>query len=155
MRRPVKRPAHGVAGQRCQPGRVHLMTELVKLPVIIQHILFILCGDGNLVGDSPADDTGMVVILDNQFLHLAYGVRSSIGHMFGNIRDFRPDHQAGLVAQIVEILIVLVMGEADRIGPNLTDELHVLLMVLLRDGIAQSLPVLMAGYAAQGIAAAV
>jgi len=47
------------------------------------------------------------------------------------------------------------MGEADRIGPNLTDELHVLLMVLLRDGIAQSLPVLMAGYAAQGIAAAV
>ena len=75
--------------------------------------------------------------------------------MFGNIRDFRPDHQAGLVAQIVEILIVLIMGEADRIGPNLTDELHVLLMVLLRDGIAQSLPVLMAGYAAQGIAAAV
>ena len=71
--------------------------------------------------------------------------------MLGDIGDLRPNHHAVLVAQVVEILVVLVVGQPDGVGPHLPDHGHVGVVVLFCDGVADALPVLVAGHAVEGI----
>ena len=151
----VEGAAHGVAGQRGQAGRVHLVAQLVEHPMVVQHIRLILGGNGDLVGHAPADDGGVVVVLVDELLHLADGVFPAIGQMLGDVGDLCPDHHAVLVAQVVEILVVLVVGQPDGVGTQLPDQRHVLIVHLPGDGIAQTLAVLMAGHTVKGIGPAV
>ena len=58
------------------------MTQLIEFTVIIQHILIILCGNRDLIGYSPCNNTWMIVILYDQLFHLANGIFPSVWHMF-------------------------------------------------------------------------
>ena len=75
--------------------------------------------------------------------------------MLGNVGDLGPDDHTGLIAEVVEVLVVLVVRQTDRVRAQLLDELHILVVHLARDGIAQTLAVLMAGDAVQRIRAAI
>ena len=44
--------------------------QVVQLAVVIQHVLLVLGGDGDLVGNAPADDAGVVVVLDLSLIHI-------------------------------------------------------------------------------------
>ena len=123
--------------------------------MVVQHIGLILGGNGDLIGHAPADDGGVVVVLVDQLLHLADGVFPAIGQMLGDVGDLCPDHHAVLVAQVVEILVVLVVGQPDGVCAQLPDQRHVLIVHLPGDGIAQTLAVLMAGHTVKGIGPAV
>jgi len=48
--------------------------------------------------------------------------------------DFRPDHEAAFVGQVVVLLVVLVMRHPDRGGADLGDEVEVLGVVGVVDG---------------------
>ena len=37
----VERAAHGIAGQRGKPVRIHLVAQVVQHMVVIQHVLFV------------------------------------------------------------------------------------------------------------------
>ena len=136
VRHRVEWAAHGVAGQGGQAGGVHLVAQLVELVVVVQHIRLVLGGDGDLVGHAPADDGGVVVVLVNQLFHLADGVFPAIGQVLGDIGDLRPDHHAVLVAQVIEILIVLVVCQPDGVCTQLPDQRHILVVHLPGDGVA-------------------
>ena len=123
--------------------------------MVIQHICLVLGGDGDLVGHTPTDDGGVVVVLVDQLFHLADGVFPAIGQVLRDIGDFCPDHHAVLVAQVVEILVVLVVCQTDGVCAQLPDQRHVLIVHLPGDGIAQTLAVLMAGNAVKRIRLAV
>ena len=151
----VEGAAHGIAGQRGQAGGVHLVAQVVQLPVIVEHIGLVLGGDGDLIGDAPADDAGVVVVLADQLFHLADGVGTAIGQMLRNIGDLRPDHHAVLVTEVVEILVVLVVGQPDGVRTQLPDEGHILVVHRAGDGVAHALAVLMAGDAVERVGTAI
>ena len=71
--------------------------------------------------------------------------------MLGNIGNLRPDDQTALITQVVEILVVLVVGQTNGVCAHLTNQIDVLKMVGAGDGIAFPGTVLMAGNAAQRI----
>ena len=131
------------------------MAEIVQLVVVVPHVAVILGGDGDLVGNAPADDACVVVVLDDQLFHLADGVLAAVGHMLRDVRDLGPDDHADLIAEVVEVLVMLVVSQADGVRAQLLDELHVLLVHLPRDGVAQAFAVLMAGNAVQRVGAAI
>ena len=131
------------------------MAEVVQHMMVVQHIAVVLRRDRDLVRDAPADDAGVVVVLDDQFLHLRDGVLAPVGHVLGDIGDLGPDDHARLIAEVVEILIVLVVRQPDRVRAQLLDELHILVVHLAGDGVAQTLAVLMAGDAVQRVRAAI
>ena len=79
----------------------------------------------------------------------------AVFHIHGDIGNFRPDDDAVLVAQIIKFLRMLVMGKAQRIRPQLPDNLHILSVMFHRQRIADTFPVLMAADAPQRITAAV
>src|SRR5699024_8163861 len=90
--------------------------------------------------------------LYDQFLHLGNCILTSVWHMVGNIRNLRPDHQAFFVTQIIEVLIVLIMCQADGVCPYFTDQLDIFFMMLRKQCVSDSRTVLMTCYAAQRIA---
>ena len=155
VRHRVKGTAHRIARQRGQAGVVHLVAEVVQHAVVVQHIALVLGRDGDLVGHAPADDAGVVVVLLDQLLHLADGVGAPARHMLADIGDLRPDDHTRLVAQVVEVLVMLVVGKAHGVGAQLLDELHILVVHFPGDGVAQTLAVLMAGNAVQRVGATV
>ena len=93
----------------------------------------------------------MVVALSDQFFHLGERVFPAVCHMHGDIRNLRPDNDAVFIAQIIELLCVLVMGKAQCIGAKLPDDLHIFRMFFIRERISASLMVLVAAHAAQRI----
>ena len=147
--------AHRVAGERRGARGVHLVDEVVEHAVVVQHVSVVLGGDGDLVGEAPHADARVVVVLDDEFPHLRDGVPATVRHVLGDVGNLGPDHHAGLVAQVIEDLAVLVVREADGVGTDLLDELHVLAVHLGREGIADALAVLVARDAAQRVAAPV
>ena len=151
----VKRIAHRIACKRRKSRPVHLVAEIVERSVVAHHVRVVLCRYGDLIGDTPADDARMVIVLNDQFLHLADRVLAPFRHMFGNVRNFGPDNHAVLIAQIIEILIVLIVGESDRICSDLADERHVLVVLGLADCISHALAVLMPRYAVKRVRYAV
>ena len=97
----------------------------------------------------------MVIVLVDQLFHLVDGVLAAIGQVLGDIGDLSPDHHAVLIAQVVEVLVVLVMGQPDGVGTQFPDERHILIVHLPADGIAQTLAVLMAGDAVERVRTAI
>ena len=77
----IERPAHSIAGKGCKPIWIHFVAEIIEHAMIIQHVGFVFCGNGDLVAHPPADDGRMVVVLNNQLLHLAAGVLPPVRHM--------------------------------------------------------------------------
>ena len=66
--------------------------------------------------------------------------------MHGNIGNLRPYNDSFFIAQIIKILIVLIMCTADGIGSHGQDQLHIPLVHLLRQRIANSCAVLVSGH---------
>ena len=151
----VERSAHRVASKRGRTGGIHFMNQVIQHPVVVQHILFVLGGNGDLVGKTPCDDAGMVVVLHDQLFHLIDGILPSRRHMLRDVGNLCPDHHAVFVAQIVKILIVLIVGKANGIGTDLPDQSHILVVMLFCQCIAQALAVLVPGNTLQRIAASV
>ena len=74
---------------------------------------------------------------------MAVRIFVAIQKVFGNVRDLRPDNHAVLVTQVVEILVVLVMGQSDGIAAHLTHEVHILLMHFRCQCVSNAFAVLM------------
>ena len=55
----------------------------------------------------------MVIVLCNELLHLRNGILATAGQMLGDVGDLSPDNETLLVAQIIEILIVLIVSKSD------------------------------------------
>jgi hypothetical protein len=125
--------------------------KVVQDLMIVDHILT-LCGRyGDLVGDSPNADRGVVIALNYKLLHLAYGILTTVWHMLGNVGDLRPYHHTVLVTQIVEILIVLIVSKADSVCAYLEDKLDILSVMLGKKCVAEAKSVLVTGNAAKGV----
>ena len=148
---PVEGTAHGIAGQSGEPGRIRLMHQVIQHMMVIQHVLLVLGGNGDFIGHTPADDAGVVVVLLNQFLHLNDGVGTAFRHVLTDVGDFRPHHHAVAVAQVIEVLIMLIVSQANGVGTQLTDQLHILIVHGTGNSIAHTLPILMAGHAVERI----
>ena len=151
----IEWPAHRIACQRGKAGRVHFMAEVVKHFMVVQHVCLVFGGYRDLVAHAPADDGSMIVVLGDQFLHLGDGILPAVRHMLGDIGDLRPHDHPAFIAEIIEILVMLVMRQTDGVGPHLADQVHILEVLFLRDGIAETFPVLMAGDTSERIAPAV
>ena len=146
--------AHRYRRDGGQAGLIHLVTHIVEDAVIFEQIV-VRAADTDLVGESPHDDRGMVVVLDDEFLHLRNSVLSAGGHMLGDVGNLRPDDKSALIAQVIEILVVLIMGKANGGCAHLADKVDVLLVMLREKGVTKTPAVLMARYAAQRIFLAV
>ncbi len=106
----------------------------------------LLPGDGDLVGDAPEADGGVVVILVNQVLHLqdAVFVCRRVIALAAYIGNLRPYDKAVLVAGVVKVRAVLVMGKPHGVGAYFLDKGGVLIVLLPGQGIPQVKPVLVA-----------
>ena len=71
--------------------------------------------------------------------------------MLGNIWDLCPYDHTFLIAQIIEVLIMLIMCQTHGIGSDLLDQFHVTLVLLFGNGISDALEILMAGNAMKRI----
>ena len=145
---------HKQVGHGGHSGGIHLVGQIVKDHMVLHQVVG-HTGQGNLVGQRPADDGGMVIILSNQLRHLIDGILTAIGHMHGDVGDLRPGNQAFPVAELIEILIVLIVGQTDRVGSHGEDDVHILLVHLPGQRIAHASAVLMTGYAVQRITSSV
>ena len=145
---------HGAVGKNRhggQPGLVQLVAQVVQDAVIFQKIGIRRALHGDLVAEAPDDDRGMVVILNDQLRHLADGIVPSSGHMVGDIGDLSPDDHTPLITEVIEVLIVLVVGQPDGGCANLADQVHVLPVVLGKQRVSDLPAVLVPGNAPQGI----
>ena len=89
--------------------------------MVLKQILIRASCHRDLVGKPPNHDTRVIVILNNQLFHLGNGILTSVRHVRGNVRNLSPDYKTSLIAQIVKILIVLVVSQADRCRTELAD----------------------------------
>ena len=78
--------------------------------------------DEDLVGQAPHSNAGVVVILEDQLFHLGQGVGTAVFHVHGDVGDLCPDDKALFVAQVIEMLCVLIVGQPDGVGPDLQNE---------------------------------
>ena len=60
-----------------------------------------------------------------------------------------------MITQVIKILVVLVVGQTDGVGAHLPNNGYVLLVHRRSQGVARARPVLVPGYAPQGIGPAV
>ena len=151
----VEGSAHCIAGKSGGTAGIPIVNKVVKHLMVVHHILAVLGRDGNLVGDTPYADRGVVVALNQQLLHLADRVLASVRHMLGNIGDLCPYDHTVLVAEVIEILIVLIVCETNSVGADLADHSHIGIVMLSGNGVTDTLPVLVTAYAAKGIGLAV
>ena len=147
----VEGRAHGIAGKGRLPVGINLVEHVIEAMMEAKHGLAVLVDHGDFVGNAPDDDGRMVVLLIDEFLHLLDGILVAVCEMLGNIGDFRPDDHALLVAEIIEEIIVLVMGKTDGVGADFLDHGHVLDVVFPGDGVSLSEAVLMPGDATQRV----
>ena len=127
------------------------MHQFIKGIVVFYHIGILGAVHSYLIGKSPHADGRMVIALGDKLFHLVMGVDIGLGHMAGNIGNFRPYDHTTLIAEVIEILIVLIMGKADGGGAHFADKLHILLMMLGKESISDFPAVLMAAHTAQRI----
>ena len=71
--------------------------------------------------------------------------------MLGNIGDFSPDNESVLIAQVIEILIMLVVRQSDGVGAHFQQQCHIFVMFLFCQRTSKSLPILMAGSTAKPV----
>ena len=86
----------------------------------------------------------MVAVLHDELGQLTRGVGRSVREELGDLRDLCPDHDARGVAQVVEVLVVLVVGETDRGRADFLDQREVRLHHVGGDRVADPFPVLVA-----------
>ena len=112
--------------------------------MVVLHQLVGDASDQNLIGDAPEADGGMVVILNDQLRHLLHTVVVGGGVLAHHTDEgnLRPDDEAQLG--------VLIMGQADGVGPQLLDDVGVVVVVLPVQGVALVQTVLVAAHAPQG-----
>ena len=134
-------------GQTCL---IHLVAEVVEDSMVFKKIL-ICTADADLVGETPNYDRGMVIVLRNELLHLRDGVLASAGHMLRDIGDLRPDNETALVAEIIEILIVLIVSKTDGGCTDLANEVDIFLVMLGKKRVTHAPSVLVTRYAAEGV----
>ena len=134
-----------------QAGLVHLVNQCVQLLMVVDDIGFIDAVGIDLIAEAPDNDGGMVVVLDDQFGHLLDGVFLTVGKVGGDVGNFSPENQTLFITQVVEIPVVLIVGQSDGGETAFHDHVHILCMVLGQQSIAQSQTVLMAGHTPQGI----
>ena len=147
--------AHTQHRYGCGAGGIHFMHQVVQCPVVLQKGGIRRAVHGDFVRQTPYHNAGVIAVLADQLRHLADGVGLAPGHMTGDIRDFCPDDHTSLVAQVIKGLAVLVMGQANGVGAQFADQIHILRVLLGGEGVADPRPILVAGYAAQGIRLAV
>ena len=123
--------------------------------MVFQQLLIDSRRGGDLVGQSPNGNAGVVIVLHDEFFHLGQRVGAAIVHVHCDVGDFRPDDKTLFIAQVIERLCVLVVGKADGVGAHLQNQRHILFHHFAGDGNARALAVLMAGNTAQGIGAPV
>ena len=97
----------------------------------------------------------MVVVLHNQIRHLVVRVPAAVFHVLCDIGNFRPDDQTVLIAQVVETLCVLIVGQTNGVGAHLPQQGQILLVFGVGQGAAQALAILMPGCTAQTAGSAV
>ena len=153
VRDAVERAVHGEhadMGNRRQAAGVKLLHKSVQIPVVF-HKSGLFSGDGDLVGNSPEADGGMVIILVDQIGHLKAAVVVSlrIVALAADVGNLCPDDEAVLVTGIVEIPAVLIVGETDGIGAKLGYQCGIPVMLLLCQRISLPEQILMPGHAAQ------
>ena len=132
-------------------GGVQLVRQLVQQTVVFQQILVDSRSSGDLVGQAPHGNAGVVVVLDDQLFHLGQGVGTAVGHVHGDVGDLCPDDKTLFITQVVEILCVLIVCQPDGVGTHFQNDGDILLHHFVGQGIARTLTVLMAGNAAQRI----
>ena len=146
---------HEDIGHRRKTCRIQSVAELVQLSVILEKILIDRTCRRDLVRQSPDRDRRMVITLCDEFPHLRQSILPAVRHVHGNVRNLSPDDDTVLVTEVIELLCMLVVGEPQGIRTDLPDDLHIRLMIFIRQGIALPLQVLMAGDASKRIAPAV
>ena len=142
---------------RCNSGAtgiVHLVAEVVKNVVVLDKI-GVRATDGDLVGETPNYDRGVVVVLSYKLGHLADSICATGRHMAGDVGNLCPDNHTVLVTEIVEVLVVLVVSKTDGGAAYLIDKLHILLVMLGKKCVTEAKSVLVTGYTAEGILLAV
>ena len=60
------------------------------------------------------------------------------------------NHKTLFITQVVEILVMLIVGQSDGIGAHLLYQLQIFLMLFPGDGPAHVLPILVAANTTQG-----
>ena len=75
--------------------------------------------------------------------------------MLGNVGDFSPDYKTVFVAEVIEILVMLIVRKTDGGCTYLHDEADVLSMMLGKKCVAEADSVLMTGNTSQGVFLAV
>ena len=140
---------------RGRAGRVKSVRQFVQGAVVFQQLLIDSRCGGDLIGQPPHGNAGVVVVLHDEFFHLGQRVGAPVVHVHRDVGNFRPDDKTLFIAQIIERLRVLVVGKADGVGAHFEDQRHILVHHLFGDGYARTLAVLMAGNTAQGIGAPV
>ncbi len=141
---------HADVGDGGQAGGIQLFYQGVQVSVVFHQAGF-FAGDGDLIGDAPEADGGMIVILTDQILHLEAAVvmGGRILTLAADIRDFRPDHKAVFVTGVIEISAVLVVGQADGVGAQLRNQGSVLIVFFSGEGVSLPESVLVSGDAPQ------
>ena len=107
------------------------MDQVVQQLMVLHEDLRDATVGRDLVGETPAEDTWMMVVLGNEFSHLRESVLSSARHVRCDIRDLRPDQQALFIAEIIEVLCVLIVSQSQRCDAELFDQRHVFFEVFL------------------------
>ena len=143
--------AHGDDRNGRFARRVQLVAQVVEQAVVLNQVGVVLAVHRDLVGQAPHDDGRVVVVLHDQLAHLRERVFAPAGHVPRDVRDLRPHDEPALVAQVVERLAVLVVRKAHGRRAQLADEVDVAAVVLFVQRVANALPVLVAGNAAQRV----
>ena len=132
-------------------GGVQLVRQLVQQTVVFQQILVDSRSSGDLVGQAPHGNAGVVVVLDDQLFHLGQGVGTAVGHVHGDVGDLCPDDKTLFITQVVEILCVLIVCQPDGVGTHFQNDGDILLHHFVGQGNARTFSVLVAGNTAQRI----
>ena len=93
----------------------------------------------------------MIVVLVNEFFHLQNTVLVGVGRVThaADKRNFSPNNKSHFIAEIVEILTVLVMGKTNGVGAHFFYKACVHFVVCQSQGIAKSKKILMTGNTTQ------
>ena len=132
-------------------GGVQLVRQLVQQTVVFQQILVDSRSSGDLVGQAPHGNAGVVVVLDDQLFHLGQGVGTAVGHVHGDVGNLCPDDKTLFITQVVEILCVLIVCQPDGVGTHFQNDGDILLHHFVGQGNARTFSVLVAGNTAQRI----
>ena len=136
--------AHRDARDGCGARFIHFVNKVVKSAVIFDKVGIFCAVHSDLVGKPPHAYRRVIVILHYKLPHLEHSVFVAAAHVARNIRNLRPDDHTALVAKIVKIPVVLIVCKSDGVCADLTDEVHILQMMLGKERIADLPAVLMA-----------